>query len=115
MDAIEIIEAYVPARVEYLANLYVWLRQELYSHPKPLLQGFSIYEVNGAFRGTREVYQERTIVIRIVFDAPQEDDDGEARAYEARIREVVGRMKRITEDREEKLWLIRIPARRETA
>ncbi|RJP33782.1 MAG: hypothetical protein C4547_11820 [Phycisphaerales bacterium] len=115
MDQIEIVEAYLPARVEYLANLYEWLREHLYSHPKPLVHGFSIYEVNGAFRGTKDVYQERTTVVRIVFDLPRDGDDAESRAYEARLREIFDTMIRITEKHEEELWLIRIPARRETA
>lgn len=113
MDEIEILEVYVPARLEYMANLYVWLRDQLYSHPKPLLHGFSIYEVNGAFRGEKRVFEERTAVIRVVFDVPIGSDDADRRAYEARVGEIAARFREITEQREEELWLIRIPARRE--
>lgn len=112
MDDIEILEAYVPARVEYLANLYVWLREQLYSHPRPLLQGFSIYEVNGAFKGVERVYEERTAVIRIVFESPVDADQAESRAYEARIGEIGETLRLITKEQEEEIWLIRIPAHR---
>ncbi|MCG3130924.1 MAG: hypothetical protein FLDDKLPJ_01698 [Phycisphaerae bacterium] len=102
MDSVEILEVYVPARVEYLANLYVWLREQLYSRPLPLLHGFSIYEVNGAFRGAERVYEERTAVIRVVLDAPDGNpgspDDRESAAHQARIEELATVVRdRITE------------------
>lgn len=111
-DRIEILEVYVPARVEYLANLYVWLREQLYSLPRPLLQGFSIYEVNGAFRGIERVYEERTAVIRVVFAAASVEDEGEQRAHEARVGEIAEEFRKITEEREGEIWLIRVPAYR---
>lgn len=112
MDDVEILEAYVPARIEYLADLYAWLRDQLYSHPRPLLHGFSIYEVNGAFRGKERVHEERTAVIRIIFDVPLGSDDAEAAALEARIGEIGGTLREITQKREEEIWVIRIPAHR---
>ena len=112
MDNVEIVEAYVPARIEYLADLYAWLRDQLYSHPKPLIHGFSIYEVNGAFRGRGErVFEERTMVIRIILAAPGADDT-RAQLHEARIGELARTLREITEGREEELWIVRIPAHR---
>jgi hypothetical protein len=111
MEGVEILEVYVPARVEYLANLYVWLREQLYSHPRPLLQGFSIYEVNGAFRGADQVYEERTAVIRVLLDAGG-DTAKERSTHEARIGEIARQFQEITKGQEEELWLVRIPAHR---
>lgn len=104
----------MPARVEYLANLYVELREQLYSHPKPLIHGFSIYEVNGAFRGTERVFEERTAIIRIIVDAPSTDDesDQERRAHENRIGEIAELFLTITDRQEEEVWMMRIPAMR---
>jgi len=112
METVEILEVYVPARVEYLANLYVWLREQLFSHPRPLLHGFSIYEVNGAFRGVERVFEERTAVIRIVLETPPARDEADEKAHEARVGEIASKFRKITEEREEELWLIRIPALR---
>jgi hypothetical protein len=105
--AVEILEAYIPAKLEYLARLYEWLQAQLYSHPKPLLQGFSIYEVNGAFHG-KEVYEERTLVVRVVVES--------ARRRRARvgdlIRALLAELHAITQGKEEELWIIRTPAHR---
>jgi len=131
MDEIEILEIYVPARLEYLSDLYVWLREQLYNHPKPLLRGFSIYEVNGGFRDDAEVFEERTVVIRIVLDTPHSTDNAkrpeggassdreederpsrDAVTYDARVAEIAQAFRKITKGREKELWLIRIPGRR---
>lgn len=119
MSAVEVLEAYVPARLEYLARLYEWLQAQLYSHPRPLLRGFSIYEVNGAFRGQQTVYEERTLVVRVIFDAPARTrarrlvQDALERSLGAKVEELARALLRelraITGGKEEELWVIRVP------
>ena len=83
---VDVIEIYVPARLEYLASLYAWLDDELKgARSRALFLGFSLYEVNGAFRGRRKVYEERTIVVRLIFDVDACSRERDSR--EVRIRE----------------------------
>lgn len=121
-DEVEILEVYLPAKIRYMAKLYQWLSDELfYNRPRlpKLLYGFSIYEVNGAFRSKQKhkkegdgVSEERTAVVRIVLDTPGPKDDKGRRKHEARIASIAREFQRITDRREEELWLIRTPARR---
>jgi hypothetical protein len=78
--SVECIEIYVPKKLEHLSELYNYLRKKLadrkagVEHPVPI-DGFSLYEVDGAFFGS-EIYQERTVVIRILLErSAREADD----------------------------------------
>ena len=110
---VEIVEIYVPARLEYLSNLYGWLDKELNAGAnQALFRGFSLYEVNGAFRGDVDVYEERTIVIRLIFDLPEaaESDKSDERMRRGRIGDIIEDVAQITKGQEEELWLIRFNA-----
>lgn len=75
----ECVEIYVPKKLENVSALYTFLGTKLSDRKKGAKQnvpidGFSMYEVDGAFYG-EEIYQERTIVVRILFKRTASDDD----------------------------------------
>lgn len=113
--AVEVVEAYVPVRLKYLAELYSWLRAQLAARETDLFGGFSIYEVWGAFRGEAEQpYEERTIVLRLVLSLDEPGDAPEGRTkkeLEAKIREIMRSIVRITKRQEEEVWVLRSPGR----
>jgi hypothetical protein len=63
------IEIYMPKRLKHLSELYRFLRNKTELRIGDLiLDGFSIYEVDGFFRGQHEPWEERSLVIRILLD-----------------------------------------------
>jgi len=110
---VEVVEAYVPLRLKYLAGLYGWLRDQLIARDQDLFGGFSIYEVNGAFRGeAEEPYEERTVVVRLVLSLDDMTDAAEGRArreLDVKVRQIVRSIVRITKREEEEVWVLRSP------
>jgi hypothetical protein len=66
---LDCVEIYLPKRLKHLSELYSFLRDCVGEGGGGIvLEGFSIYEVDGVFRGaTNPVWEERTLVIRILF------------------------------------------------
>src|SRR5205807_10105884 len=68
---IDCVEIYLPKSIEFLSELYRFLRERVTNRllsPLPL-DGFSIYEVDGVFYGER-LWEQRTLVIRLLFPRP---------------------------------------------
>ncbi len=67
---IDCIEVYLPKSLEFLSELYRSLRDMV---DKPLgsiaLDGFSVYEVDGVFRGQQR-WEQRTLIIRLLLIRP---------------------------------------------
>jgi hypothetical protein len=60
-------EIYLPKSIEFLSELYQLLRDKVTNRfGKLVLDGFSIYEVDGVFYG-ETLWEQRTLVIRILF------------------------------------------------
>jgi hypothetical protein len=106
----ECVEVYVPKKLEHLSEFYRYLRRKLTTAPDEeasgaRISGYSVYEVDGAFRGT-ELFDERTLVIRILL--PRTANDAEA-AIRCRVetlgREVAG----VVSLTEEELWICHYP------
>ena len=103
----EVVEIYVPRRLEYLSSLYTWLRSQLEEAPhRALFRGFSLYEVSGAYSG-QKLYTEQTLVIRLVFDIEQigsnSDEDFDFLSYLAKLREIENEIVQITDNKEEEI------------
>lgn len=103
---LECVEIYVPKKLEYLSELYNFLRAKLTDRrdgiPQTLpIDGFSIYEVDGAFYGEK-VYQERTFVIRILFTRAPADD---AESIRQKIHDLGSDIARCVTLNEEELWI----------
>ncbi len=74
----ECVEIYVPKKLEHLSELFNFLRTKLINQSESpegavTIDGFSLYEVDGAFLGGR-IYQERTLVVRILFARATDED-----------------------------------------
>jgi len=63
---IDCVEVYLPKSIEFLSELYQMLREKVTQRLGDLvLDGFSIYEVDGVFHGER-LWEQRTLVIRVL-------------------------------------------------
>lgn len=63
---IDCVEIYLPKSIEFLAEIYRFLRTRLEDRlGRAPLDGFSIYEVDGVFRG-EQIWEQRTLVIRLL-------------------------------------------------
>jgi hypothetical protein len=107
---LECVEIYVPKKLEYLSELYKFLQTKLTDRRDGIPQespidGFSIYEVDGAFYG-EEIYQERTFVIRILFTRATDDDQ---ESIQRRIHHLGGEIARCVTLNEEELWICHYP------
>src|SRR5947209_3488808 len=61
-------EIYVPKKLAYLSPLYEFLKQKTMERlGNIILDGFSIYEVDGVFYSPVNLYEDRTLVVRILF------------------------------------------------
>ncbi len=72
---LDCVEIYMPKRLKHLSEIYAYLRQKIQTRVggELALEGFSIYEVDGVFRGKNDqVWEERSLVIRINFLRPLE-------------------------------------------
>jgi hypothetical protein len=69
---LDCIEIYLPKNLKHLSELYLFLRDSIEARRGGIaLEGFSIYEVDGVFRGANNrVWDERTLVIRILLIRP---------------------------------------------
>lgn len=105
----ECVEIYVPKKLEHLAQLYRYLQEKLLDRKRGraqtvVIDGFSLYEVDGAFYG-HEIYQERTIVIRILFDR----SDAQEQTIEEKIRLLGSEVAASVAIAEEELWICHYP------
>lgn len=63
---IDCVEIYLPKSIEYLSELYQMLREKVRNRfGSMVLDGFSIYEVDGVFYG-EVLWEQRTLVIRLL-------------------------------------------------
>jgi hypothetical protein len=67
---IDCVEIYLPKDIKFLSEVYAFLREKVENRLGPIvLDGFSIYEVDGVFRGV-QFWQQRTLVIRLLLIRP---------------------------------------------
>ncbi len=107
---LECVEIYVPKKLEHLSELYNYLRRKLTDrgdgHDQQVpIDGFSLYEVDGAFYGER-VYEERTLVIRLLISRAASDNDNSIRDKIRALGSEVAATVAITE---EELWICHYP------
>ncbi|HJT30779.1 MAG TPA: hypothetical protein VJ783_01845 [Pirellulales bacterium] len=64
---VDCVEVYLPKRLKHLAELYAFLRAKVSDRlGETVLDGFSIYEVDGVFYGREQLWDERTLVVRLL-------------------------------------------------
>jgi hypothetical protein len=104
------VEVYLPKKLEHLPELYSYLRAKLgdsrsANGGEAAINGFSVYEVDGAFFGDR-VYQERTLVIRILFLKTAEETADSIRPRLAALGSEIASQVALTE---EEIWICHWP------
>jgi hypothetical protein len=63
---VDCVEIYLPKSLEFLSETYQFLRKKVENRlGQVVLDGFSIYEVDGVFRGER-IWEQRTLVVRLL-------------------------------------------------
>jgi hypothetical protein len=64
---VDCVEIYLPKSIDFLSELYQMLRDRTRNRlGSVVLDGFSVYEVDGVFYG-EVLWEQRTLVIRILF------------------------------------------------
>jgi len=107
---IECVEIYVPKNVENLSELYRYLRDKMMGRSKAvpgtaMIDGFSLYEVDGAFYGD-QIYEERTLVIRLLL---LNADDVAATELDAQVGTIGREIATAVAGNEQELWICRCP------
>src|SRR5688572_15155109 len=112
MDArsVECVEIYIPKKLEHLSEVFNYLRRKLADRAEGktdsvTIDGFSLYEVDGAFLGGR-IYQERTLVVRILFARVEGEDAG---VIQRKIQELGNDIATAVALDEEELWICHYP------
>jgi hypothetical protein len=103
---LDCIEVYLPKSIEHLSELYRTLRDKTTNRLGGLvLDGFSVYEVDGVFYG-EILWEQRTLVIRILLvrrvDAPPY-------LLEATVLELGREIATRVAVREEQIWICHYP------
>ncbi|HVJ86201.1 MAG TPA: hypothetical protein VM452_11195 [Caulifigura sp.] len=108
--SVECVEIYIPKKLEHLSEIFNYLQRKLEDRAagrteSVTIDGFSLYEVDGAFLGGR-IYQERTLVVRILFARAGVD---EAEAIQQKILELGRDIATAVALDEEELWICHYP------
>jgi hypothetical protein len=99
---IDCVEVYLPKSLEFLSELYQLLREKVKNRlGNIVLDGFSIYEVDGFFHG-EIVWEQRTLVIRLLIIRKA---DTPASLLEATIFELGREIATQVAVREEQIWI----------
>jgi hypothetical protein len=109
-QSVECVEIYIPKKLEHLSEVFNYLRRKLEGRgvPSPesvTIDGFSLYEVDGAFYGGR-IYQERTLVVRILFTRGDLED---TLGIQRKILEIGRDIATAVALGEEELWVCHYP------
>lgn len=108
--SVECVEIYIPKKLEHLSEVFTFLQRKLERRASGrtgtvTIDGFSLYEVDGAFLGGR-IYQERTLVVRILFPRSDEEDPG---VIQEKILELGRDIATAVALDEEELWVCHYP------
>jgi len=100
------VEIYLPKRLKHLSELYDFLRNKVAQRLGALvLDGLSIYEVDGVFRGVKQLWEERPLVIRILLPPSAEQP---LIVLQGRINDL-GRELCVIAGDEEEIWISNYP------
>jgi len=104
------VEVYLPKKLQYLSELFNYLRSKLSDGSGPSetgveITGFSLYEVDGAFVG-RTVFEERTLVIRILFPRRSEETSESRQEF---LTLLANELSAAMQLQEEEIWICQTP------
>jgi hypothetical protein len=103
---VDCVEIYLPKSLEFLSELYRFLRDKISNRfGLVVLDGFSVYEVDGVFYGEK-LYEQRTLVIRVMFIRPV----GSApELLSGRLSDLGWEVANTVAVNEEQIWICRYP------
>jgi len=104
------VEIFIPKRLKYMGKVYSLLEDELKNRRlRPRVLGFSLSWVEGAFYGDRQIYDELTSVIRIIFDRENlgMDIKRQEATLERKVFQLMHQLAEICEGDEEQFWTVR--------
>jgi hypothetical protein len=103
---VDCVEIYLPKSIEFLSELYQMLRNKVRNRlGSVVLDGFSVYEVDGVFYG-ETLWEQRTLVIRILFVRKAETPPDLLEFWISELgREIATRVA----VREEQIWICHYP------
>ena len=103
---VDCVEIYMPKSIELLSELYHFLREKVTNRFGELvLDGFSVYEVDGLFRG-EQLWEQRTLVIRLMFLRPPGRN---ASSVEMRVTVLGREIAASVAKNEEEIWICHYP------
>jgi len=111
IKGVDCVEIYLPKKLAHLSELYNFLRQIVTDPTGSLvvLNGFSIYEVDGCFRGAGDqLWEERSLVIRVLLVRAGATDEPQLRA---RVRDLGREIANKIAVKEEEVWICDFPQR----
>lgn len=70
-DTVECFEVYLQKRIKYISSLYEYIEGQVMTPDENQLglpiAGFSIYEADGVFQGVKKLFDERSLIVRVMF------------------------------------------------
>ncbi len=103
---IDCVEIYLPKSIEFLADVYRFLQTKVEDRlGQVVLDGFSVYEVDGVFRGEK-TWEQRTLVIRLLLVRTVGKPEG---WLQATVRELGREIATRVAPREEEIWICHYP------
>lgn len=103
---LDCVEIYLPKTIEFLSELYRFLRDKVKNRlDQVVLDGFSVYEVDGVFRGEK-LWEQRTLVIRLLMVRNAEKP---ASLVEAIVRDLGTDIVAKVAPQEEEVWICHYP------
>ena len=103
---IDCVEIYLPKSIEFLAEIYRFLRSKVEGRlGEVVLDGFSIYEVDGVFRGEK-TWEQRTLVIRLLLIRTVGKPD---ESVQATVQELGREIAVKIAPHEEEIWICHYP------
>ena len=103
---VDCVEIYLPKTIKFLSELYQFLREKVTDRlGRTVLDGFSIYEVDAVFRG-EELWEERTLVIRVLFIRSAE---APGLSVESKIKDIGRELATKIAFGEEQVWVCHYP------
>lgn len=103
---VDCVEIYLPKTIEFLAEAYRFLRKKVENRlDQVVLDGFSVYEVDGVFRGEK-LWEQRTLVIRLLLVRTLGKPE---QWLEAMVQELGKEIATQVAPREEQIWICHYP------
>lgn len=98
------VEIYLPKKLKYISKIYDFLRLSVENRISPyVIDGFSIYEVDGTFWSPSGLFEDRTMVIRLLLIQTSGQDE---RVILTKINEIGRILSTDIAEEELEIWIV---------